>query len=178
MFNVGSLLLAPPSIDNWWEKSVILLLEDNEFGNTGVLLNKQSELSLAQLGDKLGIDIDIPGFVYIGGPVGVTSLGMIHSNDWRCSNTVPINDHVSISSSSEILKRLSYHDVPEYWRLFIGYCAWGDDKLATEISNGKWHVADSFMDLIFDYDANEQWDMAVNQAAVTFSKSILAKYNI
>ena len=177
MSKIGNLLVAPPNIDNWWEKSVIVVLEENQYGNTGIILNKQSNLSISKLGEKLGVDIDIPGMVYVGGPVSITNLGMIHSNEWRCSNTTTINEHFSISSSKDVLDRLSNDDTPEYWRLFIGMCAWSDTKLKTELNDNRWHLADSFTDLLFDYDADEQWDMAIDQSANYFSKSILPGYN-
>jgi putative AlgH/UPF0301 family transcriptional regulator len=65
--------VAPPNIDNWWGKSVIVVLEGNQYGNTGIILNKQSNLSVSELGYKLGVDIDIPGMAHVGGPVSVTN---------------------------------------------------------------------------------------------------------
>jgi putative AlgH/UPF0301 family transcriptional regulator len=44
-------------------------------------------------------------------------------------------------------------------------CAWPDPKLKlkSELNDNRWHLADSFTDLLFDYDADEQWDMTIDQ---------------
>ena len=94
---VGNLIIAPPSVKgNFWYKTVIMIVEHHIHGSIGLVLNKRSNLTINELGEKMGLDIDIPGFVYTGGPVSPNSLSLIHSTEWSCNNTLEINNIFSI----------------------------------------------------------------------------------
>ena len=101
-----------------------MLVEHNDQGSVGIILNKRSDFTLNELGQNLGIDINIPGFIYNGGPVNKDSITLLHTNDWSCSNTLRLNDTFSISSSRDALIRISNNDCPKQWRLFYGICGW------------------------------------------------------
>ena len=93
---VGNLLIAPPAVKgNFWYKTVILLTEHHNDGSVGIVLNKRSHMSVVEFGEQLGYDLDLPGFVYLGGPINVKSLSFLHTNDWVCKNTMRINSTVS-----------------------------------------------------------------------------------
>ena len=82
----GTLLIAPPSVQaGVWQKSVILVTEHHERGSLGLMLNKRSNLSIKDFSTQCNIELDIPGHVYIGGPVNQKSFCMLHSNDWSSS---------------------------------------------------------------------------------------------
>lgn len=177
MPKIGNLLVASPSVADWWDKSTVAILEQNQYGNTGVMINRKSGLSVTQLGEQLGFAIDLPGMVYIGGPTSNTTLVLLHSNEWSCSNTKNINAHFSMSTAKDIIQRLATGDVPCHWRVCIGLCAWSTSKLKSELDNNLWYLAESFGNLLFDHDEDAQWDMAICQSANYFSKSILPEHN-
>lgn len=178
---VGNLLIAPPTVKgNFWHKTVILVTEHSHQSSVGLVLNKPSELSLFQFGDQLGVSLDIPGYVYVGGPVNPQSLTLLHSNEWSCNNTMKLNNILSISSSGDILTRLSLGDCPIYWRLFLGLCGWAPNQLLSEIKGiapwkheNSWCITNSNFDLVFDTDGNEQWCKALDNSASEFAKNIL-----
>lgn len=177
---VGNLIIAPPSVKgNFWYKTVIMIVEHMNHGSIGLILNKKSNISINELGERLGIDIDVEGYVYNGGPVSQSSLSMIHTNDWKCSNTLKINDNFSVSSSSEVLPRLATGDFPDQWRLFFGMCGWAPSQLLSELKgihpynhSTSWCTATSNLDLVFEYDSKTQWVNSLEQSAEDFSKSI------
>jgi putative transcriptional regulator len=178
----GNLLIAPPSVKgNFWYKTTILITEDHANGSMGLVLNKRSQMTISDFGEQIGIPIDVPGYVYLGGPVNVKSLSFLHTNDWHCSNTMRINDQVSLSSSEEVLPRMSRGDLPSFWRLFLGVCGWGPAQLLGEIKgtppwnhSTSWCYARSDLDLIFNHDLKDQWVQSLDRSGQEFAQSVLA----
>jgi putative transcriptional regulator len=179
---VGNLLIAPPAVKgNFWYKTVIVVTEHHSQGSMGLVLNKRSQMSISEFGDQLGMHIDVPGFVYLGGPVNVKSLSFLHTNDWSCNNTMRINEHISLSSSEDILPRLAEGDTPEYWRLFLGVCGWGPGQLLNEIKGTppwhqetSWCTATSSLPLLFESDLKDQWVQCLDKSGQEFAQNILA----
>ena len=178
---VGNLLIAPPAVKgNFWHKTVIFVTEHHSQGSVGLVLNKRSNLSVKDLGEQLGFRLDIPGFVYQGGPVNVKNLTFLHTNDWVSKNTMQINDTFSISSADDILPRLAIGDKPERWRIFLGLCGWAPTQLLGEIKgsppythNTSWCLSRADLDLVFGNDNNEQWCNALDRSGLEFAQSIL-----
>jgi len=179
---VGKLLIAPPAVKgNFWHKTVIAVTEHHAQGSVGFVLNRRSQMTVKEFGEQLGVHINLPGYIYLGGPVNVKSLTFLHTNDWSCSNTLKINDHISISSSEDIMPRLARGDTPKQWRIFLGLCGWTVGQLEGEISGmppwkpeTSWCLVNSSLDLVFGSDNNDQWCSALDRSGLEFAQNILA----
>jgi putative transcriptional regulator len=177
----GNLLIAPPSVKgNFWYKTVVLVTEHHENGSMGLVLNKRSQMTVNEFAGQLGIHLDVPGFLYLGGPINVKSLSFLHSSEWRCNNTMQINNYLSLSSAEEILPRLALGDRPKQWRMFLGVCGWSPGQLLGEIKgdppwdhNVSWCTAKSDMDMIFGADTKDQWMQSLERSGQEFAQNIL-----
>jgi putative transcriptional regulator len=177
---IGNLLIAPPVVKgNFWYKTVIMVLEHHNQGSLGIVLNKRGQTSVQEFTEQLGYDIDLPGYVYIGGPVNSKSFSFLHTNDWKCLNTRRINSSFSISSSTDIFTRLADGDAPEQWRMFMGTCGWAPNQLNCEIQglspfthDMSWCLASSTTDLVFDSDNKDQWVSALDRSGLEFAQTI------
>jgi len=177
----GKLLIAPPSVrGNFWAKTVIFVTENHTRGSMGLTINKVSKMSIREFANNCEVDCDIDGFVYVGGPVNVKALTLLHSAEWACENTMQINNEFSISSHSEILQKLAMGDRPNYWRLIVGLCAWTPDQLESEIRgrqpynhNMSWLIATPSQESVFGLDGNDQWTSSIEQSGLEFVQSIL-----
>jgi len=178
----GSLLIAPPALKgNFWYKTVILVTEHSNQGSVGLVLNKRSQLSLPEFGKQIGFNLDMPGFVYVGGPVNVKNLSVLHTSEWSSKNTLRINDDISVSSDETVLTRLAMGDRPEYFRVLLGICGWSPGQLLGEIKgippwqeSTSWCLAKSDIDLVFGNDNKDQWHSALDRSGLEFAQNILA----
>ena len=178
---VGSLLIAPPAVKgNFWYKTVIMVTEDHSGGSVGLVINKRSDLSLKSFGEQLGYNLNMPGFVYQGGPVNSKSLTMLHTSEWSCKNTMRVNRDFSISSADDIIPRLAKNDTPERWRLFLGMAGWAPRQLLAEIKgDAPWHketswcLAKSDIGLVFGSDNKDQWCNALDRSGLEFAQTVL-----
>lgn len=179
---VGSLLIAPPAVKgSFWYKTVIMITENHSAGTVGLVVNKRSDLSLKSFGEQLGYELNMPGYVYQGGPVNTKSLTMLHSSEWVCKNTLRVSKEFSISSADDILPRLAMGDTPEKWRLFLGMAGWAPGQLKAEIrgepphqKSASWCTASSDIDLVFGSDNKDQWCNALDRSGLEFAQTILA----
>jgi len=178
---VGNLLIAPPAVKNsFWNKTVIMVTEHHSQGSLGLVLNRKSELTLKEFGHQLGFNINLPGHVYIGGPVNVKNLSFLHTNEWISTNTMQVNDEFSISSAEDILPRMATKDLPNQWRLFLGLCGWGPGQLQGELSGQSpwkketsWCTVNSNSELVFESDHHDQWCHALDRSGLEFAQNIL-----
>lgn len=178
---LGKLLIAPPSVKTgFWHKSVIFVTEHDLHGSIGLVLNKRSNLSLVEFSEQLGINLDLPGFVYVGGPVNQKSLSVLHSPEWSCSNTLEINEQFSLSSSADMLPRLAARDTPEYYRVFMGMAGWAPSQLLQEISGtppykheNSWCLATPDYETVFGNDQSDQWCSSLDLSGQEFAQNIL-----
>lgn len=179
---VGNLLIAPPAVKgNFWYKTVIMVTENHSDGSVGIVLNKRSQMSINEFGEQLGFELDLPGYVYLGGPVNVKSLSFLHTNDWVSKNTMRINKDFSLSSADDILPRLAMGDTPDRYRIFLGMCGWSPNQLIGEIKGtppwsetNSWCFASADLDLVFGSDNKDQWCSALDRSGLEFAQKILA----
>ena len=118
---VGNLLIAPPIIKTgFWAKSVALVTEHSKY-SIGVILNKRSQVTLKEFGVQLGFKLNYPGFMYVGGPVNVRNLILLHSSEWTSGNMMCINDDIRLSSDEEIISSFSPREFQVIKYLADGY---------------------------------------------------------
>lgn len=177
----GTLLIAPPAVqNNFWAKSVILITEHHERGSLGLMLNRRSNLTVLEFSKQCGIELDLGGHVYIGGPVNQKSFCMLHSNDWSTSNTLKIDQRLSISSTPTLLEELKDGVRPTFLRMFVGLCGWAPDQLLSEYKGdppfnhaNSWLTFQSKYDIVFNYDSKEQWTQALERCGQEFAQNVL-----
>jgi putative transcriptional regulator len=178
---LGNLLIAPPAVkNNFWHKTVILVTEHHAQGSVGLVLNKRSDMTLKEFGRQLHMDINLPGYVYVGGPVNNQSLSFLHTKEWTSKNTMHVNEDFSVSSADDILPRLCMGDTPLKYRLFLGMSGWSPNQLIGEIKgippwqkSTSWCTSSADLNLVFEHDGKDQWCAALDRSGAEFAHNIL-----
>ena len=161
----GQLLIASPTIrDPHFDHAVILVVRHNEGGAMGIVINMPvEELPLATILKMLGESgTNITGKVRIfaGGPVQPQIGFVIHSPDYRGPETITVNEHVLMTSTSQILRDISKNKGPTKSLVAFGYAGWAAGQLEEELRRGVWFTASGDPNLIFDEDRQKLWDSA------------------
>jgi len=178
----GKILIAPPNVrGNFWSKTVTFVTENHSRGSMGLVLNKKSKVTIREFSQQLGVDCDIDGYIYVGGPVNTKALTILHSSEWSCNNTMVINNEFSISSSHELLPRLAMGDCPHRWRLALGLCVWAPDQLENELKgvppyshDFRWLTATPNQNSVLAVDGQDLWTTSIEQAGSEFVQTLLA----
>jgi putative transcriptional regulator len=140
----GRLLVATPMLnDPNFERTVVLMLEDNEDGALGLVLNRPSPLEVGEpLPDWAELSAD-PPVVFVGGPVARSSVIALArrqgdvSEDAFTSVLGPVGV-LDLTADATLL-----HTMVDDVRVFAGYAGWDADQLVAEIAEGAWYVVDA-----------------------------------
>ncbi len=176
----GQLLVATPSMgDERFFESVIYLIEHNENGAMGLVINHPLDgLQFGDILEQLNLGkpeelIELPQNVQSreilrGGPVDVGRGFVLHSNDcFFKGNSYQINEELCLTASIDILKSLAFGPQPRNSLLALGYCGWGPGQLENELKRDGWLLANYNDDLLFNIPTNKRYDSALKQIGVT-----------
>jgi putative transcriptional regulator len=163
----GQLLIASPSMgDPRFDHSVILVVRHSPSGALGLVINRPlGDRPIASLLEMVGeADRSVTGTVQIfaGGPVQPQIGFVIHSTDYRRSDTIDIDGHVAVTSSAGILRDLGYNKGPKKSLVAFGYAGWGPGQLENELAHGVWMTAPEEPVLVFDEDRQKVWERALS----------------
>jgi putative transcriptional regulator len=148
-------LIAVPQLgDPNFNRGVVFMLEHNDQGTMGLVINRPTELSMGEYGG------DRVAAVHQGGPVQMERAFILHDSEHRGPETEDVLGGVRLSYSLESL-RLLVERPPERWRVFLGYAGWGPNQLAEEISAGAWLVGPPSLDLLYETPPDLVWERAL-----------------
>lgn len=151
----GKLLVASPELrDPNFLRTVVLILQHDQNGAFGLVLNRRSETKLTEIWSKLGKSpCQIEASLHLGGPVDGPLL-VLHSHAGL--SDMQILPAVYVSTNPEELEQLVAQPGVRA-RFFACYSGWGAGQLEAEIEEGSWLITAATIDDIFDADANS-WE--------------------
>jgi putative transcriptional regulator len=164
-----ALLVAMPQLlDPNFARTVVLLIEHDEGGTFGLVLNRATDLPVAQLCASLGIDWDAADerSVSWGGPVqpehGWLLLGDGAPAHLEVSDVIR---GVRFSRSPEVLRECA-EAPPDQLRVFLGYAGWGPGQLREERIQGAWLVAPASPKFVFDAPGETLWERVLRDLGI------------
>jgi putative transcriptional regulator len=165
------LLLALPQVtDPFFRKSVVLLLAHEEEGSFGFIVNRRTELKVADILRDLGLDWrgDPGQLACFGGPVQ-PQVGSVLFEAAAPPPALPgVNEvlpGLHLTQHLAGLERLS-HEPPQRFRLLLGYAGWGPGQLVSEILRNDWLTAPVATDLLFGDDTEATWESGLRAVGV------------
>ena len=159
--------------DNRFKKTVIAMLENDEDGAWGLVINKpMGSIPLAMLIDpslntsdereKLyGINI----LIFWGGPVEVKKIFVLHSSEYQSESTKNYGS-ISISQDYNILLDIAGNKGPKKSLVILGYSGWGSGQLEGEMERDDWILSDIELDIIFEKDSKKKWEEALKSSFI------------
>jgi len=156
----GQLLIAVPSLaDANFFRSVVLLLQHDDQGAMGLVLNRPSDVSVAEVWlEAFGVEVDSAAQLHFGGPVE-GPLILLHAR-YEFSETAVLPE-VYMSLERHALQSIVDQD-HQPWRLFSGYSGWGAGQLEAEIEVGGWLLLPTDSQTVFS-DTSQLWKRVCNR---------------
>ena len=159
--------------DPRFKNTVIIMLENDESGAWGLVINKQlASIPLGSLiyksrdltiKQKKLYKVKIP--VYWGGPVNENKIIVLHSNDYK-NDTTKNYKNVSITTDYKILFDIADNKGPEKSLVLVGISSWGEGQLEGEMEREGWVLSELNLELIFEMKNNEKWLTAINNSFI------------
>ena len=159
--------------DNRFKKTVIAMLESDEDGAWGLVINKpMGSIPLAMLIDPslstseererlYGVNI----LIFWGGPVEVKKIFVLHSSEYQNESTKNYGS-ISVSQDYDILLDIAESKGPEKSLVILGYSGWDSGQLEGEMERDDWILSDVNSNIIFDKDSKEKWKEAYKNSFI------------
>ncbi len=164
----GTLLISEPFIqDPSFERSVILLVEKNQMGSIGFILNQQLNIKIKDVLHHIALQQTI----YKGGPVALDSLHFLYHGSKPIHNSLKVIDGLYWGGDiNELTNIIANGDLlPENIRFYLGYSGWDSGQLEAEIEQKTWVVASASVDCVFNLDAKKLWKKTMQSLGGEFA---------
>jgi len=143
------LIAAPELLDPNFVRTVVLMVQHNEQGALGLVVNRPSSKTVRELWSEVGEEpCENEQPVHLGGPVA-GPLMAIHGLGGLAE--IDVADNIFFAARKENLDRLVLcDDVP--LKLFVGHSGWGPGQLEKEMEMGGWFTAPAAPEFVFNDD--------------------------
>jgi putative transcriptional regulator len=153
----GQLLVASEFVvGEIFAKTVILLLHYDDTGAMGLVVNRPTEVELAEVLADDEVVSAYSGTLYWGGPVRMSSLRALLHADTPPEDSQEVVDSVYQLPVDDALEEVAMD--PASLRFFIGYAGWSAGQLDNELARGDWHVVPGSDELVFAGDPGLLWE--------------------
>ncbi len=150
----GSLLVSRPELaDPNFDGTLTLILEHDEEGAIGVVVNRPSHVEITDAYPEWANVADLPSVLFEGGPVETDSLIALGWGE-RLDGDLPMG-LTSIDLEQQV--PLVIAEGLERLRIFAGYAGWGGGQLEGELANGAWWVVPCIVEDLFRPDPEGIW---------------------
>jgi putative transcriptional regulator len=148
-------------------RTVVLLVEHNEAGSMGLVLNRPTAVEVSQ---ALSGHFELPeahDSVYSGGPVEPQALFLLHDAAEQAGGELPVLPGLFVGANADVFEKIvtTATATGVRYRVFSGCAGWGSGQLEGELARGDWHVAPAETKDIFDADPYAQWEDLITEVA-------------
>lgn len=184
-------LIAMPGLeDATFAKSVVYLCEHSERGALGLVINKPSDLSMTGLFEKVDLPLHREDLIHApvlqGGPVHTERGFVLHeamianppddateadalsavsgatpANESVYASTMTIPGGLEMTISKDVLEALSTGAGPRRVLVSLGYAAWGEGQLESELAENSWLTVGADAQVIFDTPIEQRYERAM-----------------
>lgn len=153
----GKLLLAEPFLgDPFFSRSVVLLIEHNEEGSFGLIMNKEVPVKPSEAVRSLG---NYEGKVFVGGPVQPRSIFYLHTLGEKLSGSHHVLDKLYWGGDAMLLNEMIMKGEvkPGEVRFFLGYSGWSPGQLQDELKRDSWLVTTASAEFLLNTPPRQMW---------------------
>jgi len=160
---IGNVLISIPlSGDYYFDRTVILLVEHNEKGSFGIMLNKSLPITIQDIFKNIvSKQESIP--IFNGGPLDVGTLFVLHTYGDLLNGSSLITDGVHFGGLPyDLLQSIKKDTLDENLiRFYLGYTGWEVGQLESELNKNMWVIGQFQENLLFHNNDEECWKTAV-----------------
>ena len=168
-------LIAMPGLeDSLFGKSVVYVCEHSARGALGLVINKPTDMNLPALFEKVELGLKRTDLahspVFQGGPVQMERGFVLHEpifvsadkqSEALYASTMSIPGGLEMTTSKDVLEALASGNGPKKVLITLGYAAWGEGQLESELGENSWLTVDATREVIFDTPVEERYERAL-----------------
>jgi putative transcriptional regulator len=157
----GMFLIATRDLTgSGFSESVILIIQHDENGTMGVVINKPSDFDLTTIVPEVTDNVD--SLLYLGGPVATNGIMLLINSADALSDAVHVFGSIYASGSRDLLVELvEKSNLESSVRFYAGHAGWSPGQLDNEIDRGSWQVAPASEQVLFSEEPLNIWQQLV-----------------
>jgi putative transcriptional regulator len=153
---------------------VVYLCEHSQRGALGLIINKPTDINLKGLFDKVDLSLGRADLteapVFLGGPVQTERGFVLHESlhskseadqEPAYASTMVIPGGLEMTTSKDVLEALATGAGPRRVLVTLGYAAWGEGQLESELAENSWLTVEADLGVIFDTPVEKRYDTAL-----------------
>lgn len=157
----GSLLIAGPGLwDPNFRRTVVLIGHHDEEGAVGIVLNRRTEVEVAEAAPPLSDLVGAGDRLFVGGPVQPQAAVVLadfehpeHAQVVAFGSIGFLPDEADGEAVGALRKA----------RVFAGYAGWGAGQLERELEEGSWIVEPAIEQDVFTDEPEELWSAVLRR---------------
>ena len=155
----GHILIASPELlAPMFCQSVVLMIEHNDKGAIGVILNRPTDATITDLSGKLfDDDFEWDKPIHIGGPVEST-LSVLHTIEEMADHEVIPGVFLTLEAT-KVQHILSQKPQPSF--VVANHSGWGPGQLESEIANNFWKTLPARAEYVFWTGEADLWESSI-----------------
>ena len=175
----GQFLIAMPAMtDPYFSKSVTFICTHNADGAMGIVLNRITDITIANLFSQIKLESDSASLlektVHYGGPVQVERGFILHTPHIEYNSTVLVNNSIALTTSKDILEAVAVNNGPQKMLIALGYAGWTPGQLESELAQNAWlslqtSLIEETHALIFDAPNQHKFDLAMGMMGLNLA---------
>ena len=167
------LIAMPHMADPNFAQTVTYLVEHNEQGAMGLVINRPNGLSLADVLEQLRPD-ETPSAlcqslpIFAGGPVQTDRGFVLHPSGHSFLATLELGE-LALSTSQDALFAIADGSGPDKHLITLGYAGWEAGQLETELTDNAWLTCPADAAILFDTPADQRLGAAAARLGINLS---------
>jgi putative transcriptional regulator len=159
----GHFLVAAPSLtDSNFTQAVVLMLQHDQNGALGVVINRVLEVTVKQACEQvLETRCDIDANLHQGGPCEAL-LMVLHRDESLDLDDEPVLPGLHFSTDKDTIEHLVRNPASDL-KFVVGYSGWGAGQLEEELKTGSWLITPATIDRVFG-PFESLWNRLVTEA--------------
>jgi len=159
--------------DDRFKKTVIVMLDNDEEGAWGLVINKPigkvplrfliNTLQDQKSEKKELYSVEVP--IFWGGPVDEKQIYILHSKEYT-NKTTKNYKGISITRDYKILFDIAENKGPQRYLIILGYSGWADGQLEGEMEVDHWILSELDSQIIFEEESNNKWPKAYENSFI------------
>lgn len=159
----GQLLVASEATrDPGFAQTVVLIVQYDEKGVVGLVLNRRSDIPVSQVFKKEGNGRPEP--VYWGGPVSTGVFALLRARTQPAGSGRVLPELYLITEKALLEKTVASNTPPAEFRVYVGYTGWTVAQVRNEVLAGLWYVLAGDPALPFDPKPETLWQRMIRKA--------------
>ncbi len=164
------LIAMPHMADPRFAQTLVYMVEHNAEGAMGLIVNRPSGLSLADVLEQLRPDEPIPALcqslpIFAGGPVQTDRGFVLHSAEQQFQATLMLGP-LGMSTSQDVLFAIADGQGPQRHFVALGYAGWEAGQLEAELADNTWLSCPADPQILFDLPHDQRLQAAAASLGV------------